>query len=140
MDGVPLASVQAAFKKGIRRKVIDSIHGNRKEQRGERPLGPFAAQLAGSWSYEKGSYRFAGNGDVVWRLTDTGEEKRGSWWYDFPEDPLESPDYAGKGEIWWKGGTISKLALQSQTGEALRVQTGKKAHLAAKHPEDDPIS
>jgi beta-galactosidase len=140
MDGVPIASVQAAFKKGIRRKVIDSIHGNRKEHRGERPLGPFAAQLAGSWSYEKGSYRFAGNGDVVWRLTDTGEEKRGSWWYDFPEDPLESPDYAGKGEIWWKGGTISKLALQSQTGEALRVQTGKKAHLAAKHPEDDPIS
>jgi beta-galactosidase len=124
-DGERLLSLRADFAQGVKPKVIDLTHGNRKAAKLERPVGPFAEQIVGEWSSEGQTLIFAADGTLSRHGVYGGKkEPLGFWWYDYPADPFETPDDAGKGEIWWSDGKVSGLALKDQTAEVLRIASG----------------
>jgi beta-galactosidase len=121
-----IVSLAADFVKGVKEKVIDLTHGNRKSERWERPAGPFDDEMVGRWKSGTQTLEFAKDGSVrrpVEKAKAAGRlsEPVGYWWYDFPDDPFEVPDEAGKGEIWWPGGDVSGLRLEDQSGQRVIV-------------------
>jgi hypothetical protein len=123
-DGERMLSLRADFAQGVKPKVIDLTHGNRKAAKLERPVGPFAGELVGEWTSAGQTLIFAADGSLSRHGAYGGKrEPLGLWWYDYPADPFETPDDAGKGEIWWSDGKVSGLALADQTAVELRIET-----------------
>jgi hypothetical protein len=123
-DGERLFSLRADFAQGVKPKVIDLTHGNRKAAKLERPNGPFAGEMVGEWSSAGQTLIFAADGTLSRHGVYGGKkEPLGFWWYDYPADPFETPDYAGRGEIWWSDGKVSVLALEEQSAAKVRVET-----------------
>lgn len=115
--------LQAEFKEGLKEKVIDLTHCNREQVESDKPQGPFDQELIGSWENGNESYCFTPEGCVSCIGKDGLQKGNGYWWYDFPDDPFETPEYAGMGEIWWTDGKKSKLSLETQQGDVLFIIT-----------------
>jgi beta-galactosidase len=119
-----IMDIQSEFTKGVREKVIDLTHGNAKPTEGARPTGPFDNHVIGQWDYREQLLYFEADGTVRRKAAYGGKlELVGDWWYDFPADPFEQPDYAGTGEIWWNGGKRSRIQLADQRAEQLIVES-----------------
>jgi hypothetical protein len=122
--GKRVLPLQSEFTKGVRDKVIDLTHGNAKPTDGARPAGPFDEKVVGQWNHLEQLLYFETDGTVGRKAAYGGKlEKVGDWWYDFPADPFETPDYAGTGEIWWSGGRRSQIRLADQSAEELIVES-----------------
>jgi beta-galactosidase len=133
--------IRCEFTKGVREKVIDLTHGNAKPTEGERPTGPFDPHVIGQWTHREQLLYFEADGTVRRKAAYGGRlEKVGDWWYDFPADPFEQPDYAGTGEIWWNGGKRSRIQLADQSAEQLTVESYGQSMRFSKLPGTDSIS
>ena len=117
-NGQLVLSLEDSFKKGKKPKIVDLTHGNKVH---DISKGPFAKEMIGTWETEGQQYIFRPGGVVVSVRENSTEE--GRWWYDYPTDPFEAPEYAGMGEMIWKDGSeIFKIDLKSQQCEALNVR------------------
>jgi beta-galactosidase len=139
IDGEWIMNVYADFVKGRKEKVIDLTHGNRNVDSLPRPHGPFDEEMVGQWESGTQKLVFVKDGSVHRAVQKAKAEGRvfehvGYWWYDFPDDPFETPDDAGKGEIWWPDGQISKLYLENQ--EAQRVVMDLQGHTLVFHKQN----
>jgi beta-galactosidase len=122
-NGGTLLETEGEFRKGEREKVIDLTHGNRPAQRTEKPIGPFDPEAIGDWISGSQLLRFTEDGRVI-RASTAGERKAfvGYWWYDYPDDVFETPDDAGKGEIWWEDGRTSEILMENLSADKLIVR------------------
>jgi beta-galactosidase len=125
-EGVLVREQSQLFIKGEREKIIDLVHGNRVLDL-DRTVGPFASKIAGLWSDGVSTYHFEEQGDFYRLLDEDEKQHMGTWWYDFPIDYLEVPDYAGQGEIWFNTGEKSALALKDQSAEELVLDNSSRA-------------
>jgi hypothetical protein len=116
-----VARMTAEFRKGEREPVRDLTHGNKPYAPENRFAGPFAEQLHGEWGGGGVHYVFAPDGNLFAYLGAEAPRAVGCWWYDYPADPFETPNYAGSGEIRWEDGTTAKLALETQESRCLLV-------------------
>jgi beta-galactosidase len=92
--------------------------------------GPFDAEIVGTWQEGKTRFVFAKDGQCF-RLDGDQQTQIGWWWYDFPNDPAEDPNFTGSGEFRWKNsGTISTLKMNSQKATGLTLSAnGKKRQM-----------
>jgi beta-galactosidase len=120
-NGCRMMAIQSAFTKGQRAKVIDLTHGNGRPESDESPGGPFDKEMVGTWGNGSQILFMEPDGTVQGPAYGDKRSKVGEWWYDFPEDPFEHPDYAGTGEIWWSDGKRSDILLIDQSGAQMIV-------------------
>lgn len=110
--------IEDEFRKGKKPFTVDLTHGNKNH---DIANGPFAKEVIGIWKADGEEYIFELGGIVVYKIE--GKEIRtGHWWYDYPADPFEMPEYAGMGEVVWEDGTTYKIDLRSQKCEFLNVR------------------
>lgn len=112
-----LIEVADVFFKGRPAPVEDKTHLNH-EVEAEYPLGPFSDRICGKWTDGNCVYNFMPNGTII-RILGSVTSTLGHWWYDFPADFLETPDYAGMGEMWLTTGEKMPMYLESQTADRL---------------------
>ncbi len=125
-DGKPIITLTDTIFKGEPEKIIDLNHLN-YDLDTEKPLGPFAKQIVGRWSDGHFDYLFEENGEVKRKVSNDNHQLLGYWWYDYPLDFLEAPDYAGTGEIWFISGEKSTLTLETQEAQSLNLDNRNKA-------------
>ncbi len=124
-----LLTLQEVFIKGRPEPVRDEAHVN-FELNKDKPAGPFSDKLVGHWQADGYTYTFCKDGTLL-RYVGTLQEKIGYWWYDFPTDCFETPDYAGTGEIWFITGEKNPIAFDSQTCTKLVMDNANGAISAA---------
>ncbi|MGL1890710.1 MAG: DUF4982 domain-containing protein [Spirochaetaceae bacterium] len=105
--------IQSSFIKGERDKVIDLAHGN-KVLNLKQTVGPFSEKLFGYWTDGQFTFNFKEDGLIERVIDKNNTQKLGSWWYDFPLDFLEVPNYAGQGEIWFDSGEKNSISMLDQ--------------------------
>lgn len=118
-EGVKIISISDIFIKGRPEPVVDLTHLNYEVDM-ERPAGPFASKIIGDWQCGTCKYTFQKDGTVT-RTLGSVSSQMGYWWYDFPADFLETPNYAGMGEMWLISGEKIEIKLESQKGEKLQI-------------------
>ncbi|MFI3212486.1 MAG: glycoside hydrolase family 2 TIM barrel-domain containing protein [Eubacteriales bacterium] len=118
-------SLEQMMIKGEKSPVIDIEHLNYDLEL-EVPTGPYAPEVCGQFMAENSLYVFQESGELI-RKTGSVEENIGYWWYDFPADRLENPDYAGEGEIWFTSGEKNKIMFTTQQGRELLMENENKA-------------
>ncbi len=121
--GKKILSLKELFIKGEPEKVVDLAHLNYTVQ-SEIPVGPFSNKIVGEWEYGEIIYCFQEDGKVM-RMLGSQETHLGYWWYDFPIDYLETPNYAGTGEIWFVTGERCQVQLENQAGHRLCMNNEK---------------
>lgn len=119
LEGGVVLEYTELFYQGEKPKVVDLVHRNKVLEL-DRPVGPFANQMVGSWSDGSFDFVFAENGELYRSLTDSDKQPLGYWWYDYPVDFFEAQEYAGTGEIWLLTG--EKIAIQMLTQEGKEVE------------------
>ncbi len=124
IDNVLVFDMCETFMKGELAPVIDLAHGN-KILDTATPVGPFAEKMNGSWSDGQFDLLFNADGTLDRRVNESITQPLGHWWYDYPIDFLEAPDYAGMGEIWLNTG--EKLAISMLTQEAVELKVDNKS-------------
>ncbi|GKX31471.1 beta-galactosidase [Vallitalea longa] len=124
-DNVEIMTLSDIFIKGRPEPVVDLIHLNHEVEM-EIPAGPFSDKIIGEWENVGSKYIFHKDGKVVRKLgiIDTCI---GYWWYDFPTDFLETPDYAGIGEIWLSSGNKVNIKLEDQKAKKLIIDNSQNA-------------
>ena len=65
------------------------------------------------------------------------QETIGYWWYDFPVDCFETPDYAGTGEVWYITGEKNKMEFTDQSCTCLKLDNTNGAMAAAWKKEEE---
>ena len=132
-NGVELIQIEEEYQKGEKEKVIDLLHGNKKIEGIVKFPGPFSDRIVGDWTANDSSeYYFSEDGELYKRMGMIFKQVVGYWWYDFPADAFETPDYAGVGEVLWISGQKSSLALQTQKGDVLEMVTDGKVTIMIK--------
>ncbi len=122
-------NLQEVFIKGRPNPVCDESHLN-FEVNIDRPSGPFSDKLIGKWKADEYLYEFCKDGKLI-RYVGKFEECVGYWWYDFPVDCFETPDYAGTGEVWFMTGEKNIIKLEDQTCSRLKMDNANGAISAA---------
>ncbi len=118
-NGQLVMTLDAEFKKGKKPKIIDLTHGNKIH---DITKGPFAKEIIGIWEGNGEQYIFGQDGTVS-NVKKDGSKKQGRWWYDYPKDPFEAPDYAGMGEIVWNDNSGAfVMDLKSQEARQLNIR------------------
>lgn len=135
LDREPVLFLSEVFVKGRPEPVVDLAHLNYEVEL-ERPAGPFSDKIVGSWRYDACEYIFYADGALERKIGSICE-KMGYWWYDFPSDFLETPDYAGTGELWLLSGERVSIHLSDQTARELVVDNreGGMGNIAVNIPE-----
>lgn len=110
------------FQKGEKPKVIDLVHGNSEKIKGRK--GPLSKEVIGKWYCGEQRLTIQPNGKYL--LSDNRGREEGAWWYDYPADPFEEPDYIGKGELEGNGGACTMHLLSHRCNE-LSVIKGKRS-------------
>lgn len=135
-DGQPLMTIEERFEKGVAKMFKDHhLMTSEKLGQGKISMGkpfsnrPFDREVAGSW-YEKGAhFELAPNG-LFYGYREGKKRLIGYWWYDFPNDPFETPDDHGIGEIAWKNSTQrTRLGLTGRKNPSLILQTGSQRRI-----------
>lgn len=120
-DGIRVMTLESTFTKGVKPKVIDLTHGN-KPPKDFIHQGPISKEATGIWyDGEDFYYQFTSEGQIFKSRGGEDREFVGNFWYDYPADPFEEPDYAGTGAVKWKHGEEGKLALRSQEAKEMTV-------------------
>lgn len=130
-----LIELADVFFKGRPTPVIDKTHLNHEVDT-EYPLGPFSDRICGEWTDGSCTYCFMPTG-IITRSLGNLTSTLGHWWYDFPADFLETPDYAGMGEIWLTTGDKMSISLESQVADKLILDNRSNAlgNIAVNIPE-----
>jgi beta-galactosidase len=127
LEGKVVLLLQADFRRGVREKVIDSTHGNLQTDMTDKFPGPFAEQICGVWTDGVKRYEFRPDGTAVHSIGKETPMPFGAWWYDYPADPFETPDYSGSGELRLEeGNKLAALSLSSQKAERLHIQLSNR--------------
>lgn len=121
-NGQTILKLSSHFHKGCKEKVIDRTHGNKPFEMSERYPGPVASELYGLWTDGSCLYNFTPEGEVYRRIGNDEPMPVGVWWYEFPTDPFESPNYFGTGEMIWENERKVSLALKTQEAHELILQ------------------
>lgn len=130
-----LLRLQEIFIKGRPDPVRDEAHLNFEINK-ERPTGPFSEKVIGRWKAGEYQYEFQENGSLV-RYVGKFQETIGYWWYDFPVDCFETPDYAGTGEVWYITGEKNKMEFTDQSCTCLKLDNTNGAMAAAWKKEEE---
>ncbi|MCL2646611.1 MAG: DUF4982 domain-containing protein [Phycisphaerales bacterium] len=125
-SGKKLFTLNEHFTQGQRQPVIDLTHGNKPLSTGI-PTGPFAIQARGLWTDGSFTFHFKENGELTRRLDDHHEQQLGYWWYDYPADIFENPDYAGTGEILFHSGERQRIHMTSQAALEMIIDNSQGA-------------
>ncbi len=120
-----LLTLQEIFIKGRPDPVVDEAHLNFEINK-DKPTGPFSDKLVGLWKASEYQYEFCKEGTLM-RHVGKYKEKVGYWWYDFPVDCFETPDYAGVGEIWFLTGEKNKIEFSDQSCKKLEMNNDNGA-------------
>jgi beta-galactosidase len=123
-DGEQLVVLlETEFVQGEKEKFVDLTHTNKPYNPDERFPGPYADELSGMWECGGARFLFMDNGELYRFEGAIGQKLAGYWWYNFPADPLETPNYAGTGQIRWNDGRLQSMALATQEGRRLHVSS-----------------
>jgi beta-galactosidase len=88
------------------------------------PTSPLDKEIVGTWSEGKRQFRFDPDGTVYRQISGGKQEKIARWWYDFPNDPNENPNDAGRGGICFNNsGDVIELRLADQTAKELLIKS-----------------
>jgi beta-galactosidase len=129
-DGEQLVVLlETEFVHGEKEKFVDQTHTNKAYNLDERFPGPYADEVYGMWEGGGARFLFMENGEIYRFEGAIGQKLAGYWWYNFPADPLETPDYAGTGQIRWHDGRLQKIALETQEGRRLLVSSDTETEL-----------
>ncbi len=129
-----IIAIQDLFTKGKPEPVIDRAHLNYTVL-SDTPVGPFSEKLIGNWFSGGVLYRIQQDGKIF-RVVGTQETHLGYWWYDFPTDFLETPNYAGTGEIWFASGEKCHIEFENQQAKVFVMDNESKAIAATYCTED----
>jgi beta-galactosidase len=130
-----LFSLDDFFVQGERPPYVDHVHTNRNMQ-GKKPAGPFSEKLTGIWTDKNFCFSFKDDGSLFRIISNEQEQPLGYWWYDYPVDTFENPDYAGQGEIWFFSGEKEDILFDSQKALELVIDNTQGAvGNAWGHPE-----
>lgn len=105
-----LLTLEEGFIKGSPPKVIDTQHSNKQYFD-----GPKAKEVIGRWQRQGHILEFDKRG-LVSEYIDEKLIKDGEWWYDYPSDPYEQPDFMGIGEIQWSKEENQSIELKEYGG------------------------
>lgn len=100
--------LEEKFTKGKQKHYIDPMLRT-DEALKDNFTGPFDQEIVGKWIDEQAeiTYLFDSKGNLFQFVGDGYFPKLiGQWWYDYPNDKFENPDFVGKGEIKWESDKI----------------------------------
>jgi beta-galactosidase len=122
-DGRAFMQFEREFVKGEREPVTDPrllLPNGESSVEVEGFVGPFAAQIVGSWKLWRRRLDFCPDGTVLQSIGEDTPALAAYWWYDYPLDIFENPDDRGKGEIrWLNSGETFQLELASLSESSL---------------------
>ncbi|MBI9017285.1 MAG: DUF4982 domain-containing protein [Phycisphaerae bacterium] len=121
-DGDSWLNLQAEFKKGPEPYITDPRWETANKP--DKFNGPFDTEILGKWQENAQIFIFKKDG-LLYRVNSNKQSPVAYWWYDFPNDTFENPDFAGAGQLRWiNSGQVSKLTLISQKADILEISTG----------------
>jgi len=126
-NGKQILELIQKFTKGEEIKIIDERWKNNEKTEDYPKDFPVAMNkvLIGKWNEGNLLYEFDNDGRLYKHYA--GQKiPVAFWWYTFPDDLSELPEYAGEGQIkWMDSEMISLIKLTSQEASKLQIITGK---------------
>ncbi|MCF6332020.1 MAG: DUF4982 domain-containing protein [Draconibacterium sp.] len=106
-NGKQFMELKERFRKGKEPRFTDDRLLISDDVTGTIFNGPFDSEVAGRWKHNDTVYYFDKKGNTF-HLDGDKRTKVGRWWYDFPDDPFENPNYKGAGEIFWNNSNLKE--------------------------------